>query len=295
MPACEFMDLLYRFSSQLRIQERSWYTKQGRVRKRGGGRRPVLDSDAKKLFFVLFYYKTHPTYRVCQALFELDKKNCRLWRLRLERVLHVVSDVHLALPQVRTRVADSFLWMVPQLKQFIVDGTERPVGRSRDSKIQEQFYSGKRKDHTVKNVVCIDPHTRHITGVTDTCLGKTHDLEVFRSDRVFLKIPRGSVCLADSGFQGIDHPFLKPITPYKRVRGHGDLSPEQKATNNALSKRRVLVEHVFAHLKKYKILSEPLREKCLTPENLTSADIPFKTIAGLYNFHLSYVKQHTAV
>lgn len=292
MPAFEFMDLLYRFSHELRIQEKSWYTKHGRMRSLGGGRKPVLDSDAKKLFFVLFYYKTHPTYRVCQVLFELDKKNCRIWRLRLETVLHRVSNSYLKLPERKTRVADSYLWTVPQLKQFIVDGTERTVKRSVLNMYQEQFYSGKKKDHTVKNVICIDPITRRITGVSDTNLGKTHDLEVFRNDRLFFQIPKGSVGLADSGFQGVDHPFLKAVIPYKRVRGQVELSPEQKATNRSVSQRRVLVEHVFAHLKKYKILSEPLREKCLTPDNLGPADIPFKTIAGLYNFHLSYVKQH---
>lgn len=292
MSASEFMDLLYRFSSQLRIQERSWYIQQGRTRKQGGGRKPVLNSDAKKLFFVLFYYKTHPTYRVCQALFELDKENCRIWRLRLERVLHRASDHYLVLPQRKTRVAGSFLWIVPQLHQFIVDGTERPVKRATDHQAQEQFYSGKKKDHTVKNVICIDPYTRRIMGVTDTYLGKTHDLEVFRSDRLYFQIPKGSVGLADSGFQGIDHPFLKAIIPYKRVRGQGELTSEQKTTNTAISRKRVLVEHVFAHLKKYKILSEPLRDKCLTPDNMKPADVPFKTIAGLYNFHLSYVKQH---
>ena len=292
MPASEFMDLLYRFSRELHIQERSWYMKLGRNRKQGGGRKPVLDSDAKKLFFVLFYYKTHPTYRVCQALFRLDKKNCRIWRVRLEKVLHAVSTIHLLLPRVKMCVADSYLWVIPHLREFIVDGTERPVKRSVITTDQEQFYSGKKKDHTVKNVICIDPHTKAITGMTDTYLGKTHDLEVFRTDSLFYQIPKRSVGLADSGFQGVDHPFLKAVIPYKRVRGQGELTSEQKATNASISKRRVSVEHVFAHLKKYKILSEPLREKLLTPDNLTPAHIPFETIAGLYNFHLSYVKQH---
>lgn len=292
MPASEFMELLYRFSRELRIQERSWYRKKGRIRRWGAGRRHILDPDAKKLFFVLFYYKTHPTYRVCQVLFELDKENCRIWRLRLENVLHVVSTTHLVLPQKQIRVANSYLWVIPHVRRFIVDGTERPVKRSVNSAYQEQFYSGKKKDHTVKNVVTIDPVTRRITGISDTRLGKTHDLEVFRTDALFFHIPRGSVGLADSGFQGVNHPFLKVVIPYKRVRGQGELSPEQRATNRVISQRRVVIEHVFAHLKKYKILSEPLRDKLLTPDNIKPADIPFKTIAGLYNFHLSYVKQH---
>jgi hypothetical protein len=104
-----------------------------------------------------------------------------------------MSTACLILPPQKTRVADSYLWVIPQLRQLIADGTERPVKRSVTHAHQEQFYSGKKKTHTVKNVVTIDPDTRRITGVTNTYLGKTHDLEVLRTDPLFFQISRGGM------------------------------------------------------------------------------------------------------
>jgi hypothetical protein len=52
--------------------------------------------------------------------------------------------------------------------EFIIDGTERPISRPKDKKRQESHYSGKKKQHTVKNNVVSDKRTRKIKVLSET-------------------------------------------------------------------------------------------------------------------------------
>ena len=65
MGRVEFDELLSTFTQVLERQVLS----QPRVRAPGGGSKGVLDTPAKKLFFVLFYLKVYPTFDVLGALF----------------------------------------------------------------------------------------------------------------------------------------------------------------------------------------------------------------------------------
>ena len=44
------------------------------------------------------------------------------------------------------------------VKLYFHDGTERPIQRPKDPEVQETFYSGKKKRHTVKNNVLVNAH-----------------------------------------------------------------------------------------------------------------------------------------
>ncbi|GHU29537.1 hypothetical protein FACS1894152_7860 [Bacilli bacterium] len=44
----------------------------------------------------------------------------------------------------------------PGVKDIFIDGTERPVQRPRNNKLQKKRYSGKKKRHTRKNVIMSD-------------------------------------------------------------------------------------------------------------------------------------------
>ncbi len=62
--------------------------------------------------------------------------------------------------------------------------------------------------------------------------------------------------VADSGYAGIQD-YLQGINamlPYKKPRG-GEITATQKAQNKAHSSKRISVEHVFAHVKNWKIIS----------------------------------------
>jgi hypothetical protein len=279
----QFREILVKFSSHLqRTEDAKAYHKQ-RIRIPGGGRKAKYQSDAAKLFLLLFYYKVYPTFRVAQVFFQLDKRNIQLWIRFLEPVLWQTLGYQLQLPLVKARYLDDVIEICPALKEFIVDGTERSVRRPKDSVKQTQYYSGKKKLHTVKNQLIVNPRTRKIIAVSRTVEGKLHDKKLMEQDLLYFYCPPQSRGLGDSAYQGTDTlcSRLKMVVPVKKPPGQ-ELTPEEKETNKKLSQIRVRVEHPIAYLKHFNILKQQFRN------NLQYAHQPFETLAALYNFTRTY-------
>jgi hypothetical protein len=234
---------------------------------------------AEKLMFILFYYKTYPTFRLAQVVFGVDKETIHRWKVFLEEVLWLTLGHQLTLPKKKVRTVAGMLEVCPDLAEFIIDATERTI--QRPAKNQEFYYSGKKKRHTVKNQILIHPHTQKILAVSKTVEGKRHDKQLCEDDGVILRAPPGTNGLADLGYQGLDDisPHVKIILPCKKPYG-SVLTPGQKKTNQTISSIRVRVEHVIAALKRFNVLSQKYRGRLL------SADLPIRNIAALYNFNL---------
>ena len=148
---------------------------------------------------------------------------------------------------------------------------------------QAKHYSGKKKRHTVKNQILVSPRTRKILHVSKTVEGKRHDKKIAEEDPIWHKFPPGSLCIGDSGYQGLDetNSRVKVVTPKKKPKGK-ELTESEKKNNTSISSIRTPVEHPFAWMKHFYILKNQFRGR------VTQADIPFRTIAALYNFNLAY-------
>jgi len=280
----QFTDILPKFSQALRQAEYKRAYSFKRVREVGGGRKATLKSDLEKLFFILLYYKLYPTFRFAQAMFEFDKRNIQLWVRFLSPVLFSALGYELSLPIRKRRVNRYEAWIeeCPDLKQFLVDCTERSVQRPKDHKLQEKYYSGKKKHHSVKNQLLVSPRNTRILAISNTHPGTSHDKKLFEQDPLILKAPEESVAMADSGYQGADgiQPFLKVVIPKRKPPGQ-ELTEAEKANNQAISRVRVRVEHPISYLKHFNILSQKYRGRV---ENTDQLDLPIKTIACIYNF-----------
>jgi len=93
---------------------------------------------------------------------------------------------------------------------------------------------------------------------TAFCAGKRADFALFKQSRTVLA-PH-LLCLADSGYQGLDKRHPNSQTPKKKTKCH-PLSPEEKARNRQISRQRIRCEHVIRRLKVFKILSERYRNR----------------------------------
>lgn len=275
----QFHSLLYRFSFALHSAEELKAYGKKRLRKPGGGRKPVLRTDSAKLFFILFYYKVYPTFRLAQALFGLDKHNVLLWKVFLEAVLQKTLGRQLVLPKRRINTMHGLLEVCPALASCIVDATERQIRRPQDPEGQTHFYSGKKKRHTVKNQLVVHPHTRRILAVSSTVEGKRHDKKLLEDDAILSWVPPRATVLGDAGYQGAGSiaPWARFVTPPKKQRGR-ERSEVGKETSRALSSVRVRVEHVISYLKHFAILSNTFRGR------VSVAHQPFVNIACLYNY-----------
>jgi hypothetical protein len=278
-----FEKLLPKFSSALRLKEYARIPDDKRKRKPGAGRKSNLGDDTGKLFFILFYYRHYPTLRLAQALFSCEDSHIHYWIYFLTSVLWEALGYQLTLPKVRVNSIQGIYQTCPDLKEFIVDGTEREIERPKDKTKQKDYYSGKKKEHTVKNQVIISPRKKKILYVSKTITGRVHDKKALIDDGILTMAPVKSKGLGDLGYQGTteDCPWLNVATPLKR-KPKQELSQADKETNKSLSSLRVKVEHVIGKLKIDKILCHPFRS------NIDFADQVFKNICCLYNFKLAY-------
>jgi len=274
-----FQGILKKFVPVLHQAQLKKALSHSRIREIGGGHPYKLKSDEEKLFFILFYYKVYPTFRLAQAIFGFDKRNIQLLKEFLEPVLFKAMGYKLDLPKVKSRYLGQVIEVCPQLKDFIVDATERKIRRPKDGGKQEFYYSGKKKQHTVKNQILVNPHTKKILSVSATVEGKRHDKKLATDDPIFLYLPPGSTGAGDSGYLGLEkHHHLKHmVIPQKRANGK-ELNESEKQTNTTISRIRVRVEHPFAWLKHFGILSQTFRNR------IPLAHQPFVNLACLYNY-----------
>ena len=166
---------------------------------------------------------------------------------------------------------------------LLIDATEQRIQRPSDNKVQKDYYSGKKKAHTLKSLVISSPD-KQIRYLSNARIGKIHDYkfmkEVFPPDKNWFEIFNIRV---DLGFLGIVSDYLsKSINiPHKKSK-KSDLTEEQKLENKAMSSERIVVEHSIGGLKRYRILSDRLRIHLID-----YYDEILGVCAGLWNFYLA--------
>lgn len=279
----QFLCLFDKFVPALRYAEKAKAWQFERLRIPGGGRKSKLASDKQKLFFILFYYKNYPTYGLAQVLFELDETNLYRWKEFLAPVVQACISYQLQLPTVKVKTLAGMLEVCPALRECIVDATERPIQRPKDNQTQEHYYSGKKKDHTIKNQVIVSSRGNKILAVSNLVEGKLHDKKLLELDGTMILAPPKAKILGDLGYQGADeiNPLVRFVTPLKKPH-KAELSVADKVTNKAISSIRVRVEHPFAYMKHFAILRHPFRG------TISKAQLPFVTLACMYNFTRNY-------
>ena len=89
--------------------------------------------------------------------------------------------------------------------------------------------------------------------------------------------------LADAGYQGLAGLHANSQTPVKKTKRH-PLNQEQKASNRALSRQRILIENIIRRLKIFRILSERYRNR------RKRFGLRFNLIAAIYNLELKLTR-----
>jgi hypothetical protein len=164
------------------------------------------------------------------------------------------------------------------IRELFFDATERPTRRP--EKGQREFYSGKKKRHTIKTqvvVVCrtkppgpgAKPRKLRIAAVSASSPGRVHDKKV--DDRARMVGPPDAKRTGDTAYLGTG---LK--TPTRKPRG-GELSDRQKEENRRVSRRRVAAEHGIGKMKVWRIASERYRNP------VGKHTLIMKNVAGLHN------------
>lgn len=249
-------------------------TVRGQQRKRavGAGPKSVLDGAEAKLFFILFYLKAYPTQDVMGTLFDLSQPQVCEWVKRLLALLEQFMAVHL--PARHGRQLSEVLARIPEVKEVLLDGTERPISRPKHKRRRDAHYSGRRKRTMVKNVLATAGG--RVVLLTPTVPGRRHDKT--EADLARVRLEPGYRLLADSGLQGYEAGAAVVRTPRKKPRGR-PLHWRHKRANRQLARVRVGVEHVIGSVKRLGVLRQPLRMR-----RRNAADAVMLLGCGLHNF-----------
>jgi hypothetical protein len=250
-----------------------------RRRRAGGGRRGALRTVEDKLLFILFYFKYYPVQVVQGYFFGMGAAQANAWIHRLTPVLNQALGYECQLPARQTQSVEQVLAACSGL-QFIIDGTERPVRRPKDAERQRQYYSGKKKRHTVKNNVISDKRTGKIKVLSPTVPGKQHDKAL--ADAQQIVFPPGSQWWKDTGFQGYEPINVMTFQPTKKPKG-GELSPSDKRLNTFISQGRIGVEHALRGVKVFHIVADTFRNL-----RLGFDDLVMQICCALHNLRLDF-------
>ena len=161
-----------------------------------------------------------------------------------------------------------------QLGSIAIDVSESPIQRPK--KNQKYYYSGKKKKHTIKSQITANTETRKILS-SATSSGRQHDFKLFKNSKT--SIHPDNTVLVDSGYQGIDKLHSNSLLPKKNTK-YRKLFKLDKLKNKALASKRIVIENIFALLKRFKIIAEIYRNR------RKRFSLRFNLISAIYNLEL---------
>jgi hypothetical protein len=180
----------------------------GRKRKPGGGRKHAL-ALADRLLMLLVYYRTYVTHAFLGFLFAIDDSAVGRNINPLQPLLAGIFRI----PERRVELTED------EIRELFFDATERPTRRPERG--QREFYSGKKKRHTIKTQVVVvrkrkspgpgaKPRRLRIAAVCESHPGSVHDKKVYDATRVVA--PRDAKRTGDTAYLGtaLETPTRKP-------------------------------------------------------------------------------------
>lgn len=201
--------------------------------KKGGGRPYALTLE-ESVAMLLLYTRTYATHVFLAALFDIhDSRVCRYFG----RVRPSVESVF-NLPTKKADLSEE------EILKLVVDATEQRTERRRDG----CGYSGKKKAHTIKTQIVVDS-VGTIRHISPSVHGNMHDKKLF---------DQSGVILPDTAKGDLAYLGTNITVPFKSSKLH-PLTLRQKHANTRHSRKRVIVEHVFASLKAFHILADRFR------------------------------------
>lgn len=249
----------------------------------GGGRTPELASIEDKLLFILVYTRAYPTFFVAGLLFGLSEASTCEWFHRLLPSLdRALGYARMKPSRKHGRNLEEILAEFPEIIELglLADGTERPMRRPKNKDKEKSRFSGKKKDHTVKNVILTHPKTNRVLHLTRTRDGTVHDKKALEEED--LTCHEDILIGLDGGFPKLEIGRARIIRPTYKLPG-GELSESNKNQNRAFSSVRMHVEHAIAGIKRSRIATDILRLK-----DETDADTVMSVATGLHNLRVAH-------
>ncbi len=247
-------------------------SKKVRIIAGGGGRKPKM-SVQEQIILTLVYLRHMTTFQFLGIQFGVSESTAN-------------DTFNYWLPILRELLPSSLIEQVKKndldyevVKEILteyeltVDSYEQARERPGDNNKQEEYYSGKRSNHTFKSQIIILPDGRDIVDIVAGVPGPKSDITLFRENReTFAQEQKFKGDLAYIGEDLID-------TPIKKAKKR-ELTIEQKEENQQFSSKRVFVEHRIRSIKIFRVAQERFR---LNPKKYEQVVL---TISGLVRLRI---------
>jgi len=275
----EFADLLDDMLPRFAAAEQARLQRSNRQRLQGGGRHADL-APRDQILLAIIWLRHYPTNEVLGFLFAVSDSTVSRVVNRLVPLLEASGKDTMRMPdpgRKHRKELDVLLKETPALA-VIIDTFEQKVQRCKDPKQADTYFSGKKKQHTLKPQVAVNEHDGTLCDVSESVVGPTADLTLLKQSGLLERLPKGVGAIGDLAYVGIAeaHPHKLGATPRRKPRGK-ERPPEDVCFNRAFSKRRIKVEHTIGRMRRYQSLAQTDRHH---RKNHTART---RAVAGLVN------------
>jgi hypothetical protein len=275
----EFDSIYREIESRYPQYEIKRLSKRKRTRKIGAGNHFKL-TVRDRFLMLLMYYRLYITHTLSGFLFDLDQSNV----YRDIRHIEPLVKKSIPLPEKRynltkrLRTIEEVEKYFPEFKAFI-DATEQEIQRPKDNKKKKEYYSGKKKRHTVKTQLMVNKEGEILYKSRHHKKGRQHDYTVYKKEHP--ATPSQVENVLDLGYLGCekDFPTVKYSLPVKKKRNI-ELTEEEKEHNKNHSSLRVIIEHTICRIKKFCIMGTKYRNRLKRYDHIS--DI----VSGLVNYRI---------
>jgi hypothetical protein len=201
------------------------------------------------LLLTVIWLRLYPIHEVLGYLFGVsDSTVSRL----IERILPILEQngrdgMRLPDPgRKRRRQLPDLLKDIPELT-VIVDSFEQRVQRPPHD---DSYYSGKKKQHTLKSQIAVDSDTGRIVDVSDSVPGPTADIKLLEQSSLLDRLPDDVGVGGDLAYLKLPKLRQQGFSPRRKPRGK-DRPPEDVIYNRAFSQFRIVVEQTIGQVRRF--------------------------------------------
>jgi len=254
----EFDELEAELEPKFVEAEQERLNRPGRQRAIGGGRHQEI-SICNQVLLSLVWLRCYPKQSVLAYLFGTSESSVSRVLARLLPLLEASGRDTMRLPDPGRKQRcelDELLAETPELA-VLIDSFEQRVQRHKEPKQADTYYSGKKKQHTLKSQVAVDETTGLFVDVSDSVPGPTADINLLKQSQLLERLPEGVGAMADLAYLGMDklHPAGHAATPRRKPRNR-QRPPEDIAFNTAFARRRIAVEHAIGRARRFEALTQ---------------------------------------
>lgn len=275
----EFDDLFEAVEPMYQAAEEQRLSRPDRQREIGAGH-PFGLADRDHILLTVVWLRMYPTHEVLAYLFgSNDSSVSRLIR-RVLPILEEAGRDTMRMPdpgKKRRRKLDDLLRETPELV-VVIDSFEQRVQRPKDRAAADSYYSGKKKQHTLKSQIAVDEETGQVVDTSPSVRGPTADINLLKQSGLMTRLPEGVGGIGDLAYLGIEklHPTGLGASPRRKPPGKPH-SEADRRYNTAFSRRRIIVENTIGRMRRYQSITQTDRNR----RQLHTARVA--AIAGLVN------------